>query len=261
MSRKKISPQPMDKSVDVAKIGIIVSLVTVIGVIATAFFNYLSTRTQIELPIRATQTAEARNVLPTTSVLFNATPTVPIQLTDPMLTLSPTAPPIYGPISGELIHDSTSPRSSQNAGVRLRDFIVDVRLYTPSNGKGQWSYGVGFRQDRSEGYRLILLSGSTYTLRVSDIAYGGDAIELPVVFEASLPNMDTSPYGSNLIRLIVENGKFSFILNDTLIISDLTLTERNVPGDIYIFSELDSDYVYFDKPITLYDRFTIWSLP
>lgn len=79
MKQKNSPSKKRSNNLSAAQIGIIASVITVIGVIATAFFNYLSTRTQIELPIQATQTAEAKQVQ-AASNMISITPAMTLQV-------------------------------------------------------------------------------------------------------------------------------------------------------------------------------------
>lgn len=55
----KNTPAKAKTEITIAKIGIITAVVSVIGVLITAFFAYLTSISQIEIPLHATQTAQA----------------------------------------------------------------------------------------------------------------------------------------------------------------------------------------------------------
>lgn len=76
------------KSESNGTITLIIAILGVAGTLGAAYFGYLSTRTQIELPISATQTAESKMGLVASSTAFFTPSQIP--LTDSSLTHSET---------------------------------------------------------------------------------------------------------------------------------------------------------------------------
>jgi hypothetical protein len=92
MTKPKISNQ--ESGITVAKIGIVASVITLVGVVLTAAFNYLGTRSQIEIPIQATQTAEMKASPSQSLETLTHTPShTPTMVDTPTLSLAtPTMP-------------------------------------------------------------------------------------------------------------------------------------------------------------------------
>jgi hypothetical protein len=250
MSRqeKHSNQKTKDSNINITQTGVIVAIITVFGVIATAVFNYLSTRTQIELPIQATQTADAR--------IYNST----IIATPTTNYISSTATVVFGPTNGRLIHDTNSNGlPAYISGVSLRNFIVDVRFYNPyDRAIGKWDYGIGFRETEGNAeYRLRIFSDGIWSLYLA----GSSSAKLKdqTVQQGRLNNLDDSPNGHNDFRLVVNDEKADFILNNTYV-ATLDVSAKNIAGDIFVATGFFNDH-QIDGKATLYEDFTIWSLP
>lgn len=102
MTRNKSAKQKPDASITVAQIAgifaVITAVVSLITAVATSLFSYFSIRTQIELPIQATKTAEAQlNALATHSIntipSITASPSMAISLSSSATAPLPTNVP------------------------------------------------------------------------------------------------------------------------------------------------------------------------
>jgi formylglycine-generating enzyme len=96
MPQQKLPSQKLgktDPNITIAKIGIVTGIIAVIGTIATGAFSYFSTRSQIEIPIQATQTAIAMQTMAALSVSQSPSPTdtaTPTLTPMPIPTANPT---------------------------------------------------------------------------------------------------------------------------------------------------------------------------
>ncbi len=214
MARSRRSGTGDDKSqatITVAKIGIITAFIAVIGVIVTAVFSYLGSRSQVELPVRWTQTAESRltqaalQAPATTQALPEPSPTptsTPAEITqNPAIPAATdtsiptqTAPPAplaritnftvndYVPRFISLMGDYQEPLNG-----RLWVFVQDPnKLYypqsmSPCTGEstptvsGKWEIRIGVGLDLSSGvFNLVLTvaDDEAHAFVVSSLASG-----------------------------------------------------------------------------------------
>lgn len=81
LSKSRKAKSPVE--VLVARYGLAAAILGILGTCITAYLGYISTRTQVELPIFATQTAESKMNVPTSTVAvsISATPTSHIWFT------------------------------------------------------------------------------------------------------------------------------------------------------------------------------------
>src|SRR5689334_12500176 len=119
MTRNKSAKQKPDASITVAQIaGIFAVITAIVGLftaIATGIFSYFGIRTQIELPIQATQTAEAQlNVLAThpNNTIPSATTSSPAAISSSSSTTASLPTPASSP---------TTPLRVENLGKYIGD--------------------------------------------------------------------------------------------------------------------------------------------
>lgn len=176
-------------SITIAKIGIFTAGIAVVGVIATALFNYLGAVKQVELPIKSTQTAEVRL---TQAVAQAATPVVDMPqptstqvisktasttfVTQPVITMTDTPAPLasitnftdndYVPRFISLMGEYR-PELTENIWIFVQD---PNKLYYPQSMNpcigestpkvnGDWEIHIGVGVDNSSGvFNLVLAS-------------------------------------------------------------------------------------------------------
>ncbi len=209
--------------------------------------------------VRATSTAQAQATM--TAQVY-ARQTAQVQMTADALSaylasLEGSRVLVYGPASGSLTHEaSDSLIESYDAGVNLRDFIVEARFYNPySLSTGSWDYGFILRHEtKNVQFRFVILSDKTWVL----LNNSGDP-DGTVIAEGELPGLDVSEKGSNLVRLIFQGERGLFFLNDALI-AEFDLSSRMNSGGIYIATGVYQDDE-IDGYATDFSDFTIWSIP
>lgn len=164
---------------------------------------------------------------------------------------------VYGPSDGNLPHKPEDNLiETLDADVNLRDFIVEARFFNPySTNTGSWDYGFILRHaDKNVQYRFVILSDQTWVLLNNTGKPDGD-----IVAEGSIPQLDTSEKGSNLVRLVFQGEQGYFILNNQKV-AEFDLSARMNPGSIFIVTG-----VYQDDEVagytTAFTGFTIWSIP
>lgn len=164
---------------------------------------------------------------------------------------------VYGPASGSLAHKADDDLVEiYDAGVNLRDFILEVRLFNPYPlSMGSWDYGFMLRHEGSNTqYRFIVKSDKTWAL--IDSAGDPDGV---VLADGQVAGLDTNENGSNQIRLIFQGERGLFYLNGSYI-GEFDLSSRMAAGGIQIATG-----IYTGDEIsgysTRFSDFTIWSIP
>lgn len=229
-----------------ARMSLIIGVISFLGVVLTAYFSYLTTRTQIELPVQFTQTAfaESSRVTPSLAVAITTTPNI----NTPKI--------VFGPAQGKLNHVEND-ISADRTSLWLRNFIAQVTFINPYDvAENAWTYGIGFRDTgKNQEYRLRIYSESTWDLYLKG---GVNGIHDRTIIKGKLGNLDTSANGSNTIRLIVQDETADFYLND-IHISSLDLSAKNELGDIFVATGFIKGSSVPGK-FTLYQEFTVWEL-
>jgi hypothetical protein len=163
---------------------------------------------------------------------------------------------VYGPTSGSLEHTSGTLVIAQEAGVNLRDFIVEARFYNPySAAEMSWDYGFILRHEaKNTHFRFVLRSDKTWSL----INHVDDPNGAKLA-QGELPSMDVNESGSNLIKLIFQGEDGWFFFNGEQI-AKLDLSARMNSGAIYIATGMFQANRK-EGASTNYSGFTIWSIP
>jgi hypothetical protein len=209
--------------------------------------------------VRATSTAQA---VATMTAQVYAQQTAQVQMTADALSaylasLQGSRVLVYGPANGSLTHEASDALIQTNdAGVNLRDFIVEARFYNPySLATGSWDYGFILRHEtKNVQFRFVILSDKTWVL----LNNSGDP-DGTLIAEGELPGLDVSEKGSNLVRLIFQGKRGLFFLNDAFI-AEFDLSSRMNSGGIYIATGVYQDDE-IDGYSTDFSDFTIWSIP
>ena len=163
---------------------------------------------------------------------------------------------VYGPTSGALEHTANDLISAQDAGVNLRDFVIEARLFNPyATSKGTWDYGFILRHaEKNTHFRFVIKSEKTWAL----VNNSGDPDGV-IIDQGDLPSLDVSENGSNLIKLVFKGETGWFYLNGELI-SELDLSARMNPGAIFIATGIfQGDGLAGSS--TRFSDLSIWSLP
>lgn len=164
---------------------------------------------------------------------------------------------VYGPASGSLPHKADDDLVEiYDAGVNLRDFILEARLFNPySSSLGAWDYGFMLRHEGSNTqFRFIVKSDKTWVL--IDSANDPDGV---IIAQGQLAGLDTSESGSNHIRLIFQDDRGLFYLNGSYV-SQLNLSSRRVAGGIQVATGIYQGDEINGYAVRFSD-FTIWSIP
>lgn len=166
-----------------------------------------------------------------------------------------TREPVYGPFSGQLLHDESEFVISQGAGVNLKNAIVQARFYNPYGAdENAFDYGFFFRDTGGDQqYRLVVNSDLKWILDFVDDP------DWSLVENGSLSNFDRSQGGSNLLRLVILDDRTLFYVNDAFIHA-LPTQAKIVPGDIFIVTASYEGHEISGR-FTRYEDFTIWPLP
>lgn len=164
---------------------------------------------------------------------------------------------VFGPASGSLPHNAEDDLVEiYDAGVNLRDFILEARLFNPYfTSLGAWDYGFMLRhQSGDTQYRFVIKSDKTWVLLHS----AGDPDGV-VIAQGHLAGLDTRENGSNQIRLIFQDSRGLFYLNGSYV-SDLDLSSLRVAGGIQVATGIyQGDEI--SGYATRFSDFTIWSIP
>ncbi len=196
--------------------------------------------------VRTTSTAQA-----------NATATSRVSATQTALLdqLASKSQLVYGPASGQLEHAEGDSIIAQDAGVNLRDFVVEALFTNPyASTEGNWDYGFILRhEDKNTQFRFVINSDRTWVLFNNNNDPDG-----VVIAQGELSELNLGANESNKIKLIFQGNRGWFYLNDVMI-SDLDLSARMNPGGIYIVTGVFADSTIPGKS-TGYTDFTVWSL-
>jgi len=170
-------------------------------------------------------------------------------------TIEATKELVFGPTSGELLHDEDKSVEAASAKVDLEDLIVEAEFISPySLENGSWDYGFIFRHEAADThFRFLVKSDKTWTLfNHKGYPYG------EIISQGEIPDLNTNENGSNMIKLILQGNNGWFYLNGTFI-SELDLSVRMNSGDVFVVTG-----VYQGDEIpgfhTGYEAFSIWSI-
>ena len=162
------------------------------------------------------------------------------------------AVPIFGPMNGNLPHDSESGNvAAQPALVQPADFVAEARFFNPyGRSRGDWDFAFFFRDNDEGQYRLVINSAQEWLLKI----YVG---EVESSLSGQLTNLDITEGGSNLLRLVAQGDNGAFYLNDEFI-SELDLSANTAPGDFSVVTGAFIGYMVTGER-TRFEGFTLWS--
>ncbi len=199
-----------------------------------------------------------QRVMLTSTSLARETATAQAQTTKAavLLNIEASRSLVYGPNSGALDHTTNDLIAAQDAGVNLRDFIIEARLFNPySTSQGSWDYGFILRHaEKNTHFRFVIKSDKSWEL----VNNTGDPDGV-IITQGELPSLDVSENGSNLVKLVFQGDRGWFFINGEMI-SELDLSARMNPGAIFIATGIfQGDGMAGSS--TRYSDLSIWSLP
>ncbi len=183
------------------------------------------------------------------------------QMTATAEALSTVVPQVYALAEGRLEH--TDPRTTQRVAIRLarvklRNLVVQARFFNPyDTAVGKWDYGFGFRVRGSDNeYRFYVNSDNQWAIQlVKSLAKG---VSATAVADGQLTNLDITPTGSNILRLVVTDDRAEVYVNDTYI-ATADVSEENAAGDVWIGTGLIDGHMVAGE-VTRFEEFFISSL-
>jgi DNA-directed RNA polymerase subunit RPC12/RpoP len=221
---------------------------------------------------QATQTAAAaeqyalateQSSMATAEASVNATATAIVEATAQAQealqiyqTLKASASPVISGRSGELAHNvSGNLIISREAGVNLRNFIVEVTFYNPYPiTQSVWDFGLLFRTSGPNQAALVAID-SDRTWAAFDTQGSGFTLNLG---SGEIANLDVSDNGANTLALVVQDSTGWIFLNGVFI-AEIDLSNRTVAGDIEIAAGIYGNLL--QGSATRYENFSVWGLP
>jgi hypothetical protein len=163
-----------------------------------------------------------------------------------------------GPLGGELPHRDDNFISTKDAGISLKNFILEVQFANPySTTRGSWDYGVGFRSTGANAqYRLIVSSNGTWNFSLSTSQDGKD--ESLFIADGAVENLDASEGGKNTFRLFVQDDRALLFVNGAYTAS-LDVSTKQTPGDLWLGTGMLGGNE-IDGAATTYSGLRVWVL-
>lgn len=159
---------------------------------------------------------------------------------------------IFGPQSGELAHGAGSDLATltiSESGVRLQDFVVDVRFQNPySASEARWDCGFIFRRDSTAQYRLLVRSDMRWFLVLR-------TDQTQVVQDGNFDALNFNAGELNRLRLVVKAGEGWFFVNDKFV-SKLDVSQHQVTGDVLLGTGISAE----SKKESAVTRFEEWTI-
>ena len=122
---------------------------------------------------------------------------------------------VYGPTDGSIEHADDNFIDVHRVFTSLADGIIEARFYNPySTQEGSWSCGFMFRQGVGNEFHAVLIDDSGYWYQRSRT---GDLDSAQAVAEDRSSHIDTSPSGSNHIRIIAFGREGWLFVNGALV--------------------------------------------
>ncbi|HEX6383439.1 MAG TPA: hypothetical protein VF177_02105 [Anaerolineae bacterium] len=144
---------------------------------------------------------------------------------------------------------------SRNAGVALVNLMAETTFVNPyASSSGGWDIGFAFRETGvNDQLWLIVDSAGEWSL-INRVDGEDNYLD-----EGTVANLDVNEGGQNHLTLIAWGEQGHFFLNDSYVVT-LDLSQRTDPGDIDVVTAF---FVGNEIPgnATIYDNFTVWSLP
>ncbi len=172
----------------------------------------------------------------------------------PTVVASAQFPQIATPESGAIKQSSPNGIALACADVNVKNFIVESRFFNPfDSALHPWSYGFFFRYTPGDEYRLSVNHEGRVGFGIVEESQG------KVVSEKFPEGVNTSPDGSNHIRLTVQGKDAVVYINDRYI-ATFDVAERQAAGNICLAAGFfPGDNIPGQE--TVYRDFTIYALP
>ena len=186
---------------------------------------------------------------------------VPPATSTPLPTATPNPKvPVFGPVSGSILHDSEDGFLEVYRGPTIQgDLMLEVTFEVPfAPNESHWNFGLQLKSDQPGQYHIIevsgLFGGSWYHWRVNDRGWHGDR-------EQGRIRLNLQKGEVNHIRLIVVDKDGWLYVNDQRIgIANLSL--GNIPSHDQInliIDDTDNARFEYDRGgKTRFEDFTVW---
>ena len=136
---------------------------------------------------------------------------------------------VYGPHDGSIQHDGDGFIDAHRVFTSVADGIIEARFYNPySAQEGSWSSGFMFRRGVANEFHAVLIDSTGYWYQRSRT---GDLDSAVRVAEDTSSHIDTSPSGSNLIRIIAI-GREGWLFVNGALVAKLELTRLLKAGSV-----------------------------
>lgn len=215
-------------------------------------------RTSVASTAQARATAQAPA---TRTVRAQAFETARAEAEATIQVLNEHASQVYGPSDGALAQEAGDLVACDDAGVKLRNFVVEAKFRNPQAEPGEkWDYGIVFLNLGGQTqYRLILDSDGRWTLNLH-----GSGFDIENRDTTDL--LDLSQGGSNRLKLFLTGDTAQLYLNGKYV-STLDLDMWGGMGaaspymhSVLICAGIKRGYSLPGKS-TVYEDFSVWELP
>ena len=162
----------------------------------------------------------------------------------------------FGPTDGTIVHDpDDNTIAVHNSGVTLANAVFEARFHNPyPTTEGIWSSGFLFRNSKFDEFQLVVITGNGnwyQYLRSGDVA-------TQQLRGESFVDIDTSPSGSNHLRVIMLEDEGWFFINGNLA-GELDLSMWDKAGAIMAIGSWFSGSEIAGKA-TSFEDFNVWLL-
>jgi hypothetical protein len=231
---------PDEKPHASSRIAIILAVIGLIGTLGTALISYLSTKSQIELPISATQTAEAKLAVAITSTANIVQTPIFTDLNKPVNR------------NGEIIHHLDGGYQTFDAGVSRSNFMAQAEFIVPYNGH-PWINVIGFRS-----VARVWITSTDIGVAESGFGYfdsEGKWKQKTYPLPVGLVNVQEGD--KNLIRVIAYDNLGCLYINNESI-AELALPSPILADDIKV--GISEPEYKIENAVTKYENFSVYSV-
>jgi hypothetical protein len=143
---------------------------------------------------------------------------------------------------------------TKQKGINRRNFIVEAQFDNPYDGAmDNWTYGFSFRENTSENLNDSKRKGLDIWVSSNKKEWHFDLFGISSL-DGNLSNLNLSDKSSNKLRLIVNNKKAKFFVND-MYIETFDVSELTNKGDVFLIAK---DGI--SGKSVQYENLRIWSL-
>ena len=156
----------------------------------------------------------------------------------PQLGATPTpprgSPRAFGPVDGELLHDTDGYIEEYPAGVYLNEFSARATFENPyARSTGGWDYGLLFRGSGEEQFHAVVVTSDGWWSHY--LREGSSDTNADPVAQGRLSGLRTGTGSLNEIRVVAAGERGWFFLNDRLV-ADLDLSGGAAEGDVSVIT-------------------------